>query len=192
MVHGWYTANSMPEHSLFVLGRVCVCVCVCWYLCGFVCVCVCVTCVCVCLNLQITDAVLDLHTVTLLSQASLLTGVLLFHNCTWPLPANEYATLGYAAPSTVYRYELCGDGHTLEVAQHICEGAAQRRSEAGAAEKVWVFSDKATGTTQYGPYVELTGSSETAREGMRLRSTSDGAPFWRDDAVPAAPSPVAS
>lgn len=126
------------------------CVPVCARLCASLCVCVHTRCM---FDLQITDAVLDTDTVDLLLQARFPYGVLEFRDCSWPLPVHDYARLGHGVPLGVWKFELRGSGHSVEVAQSICQGAARCRQDADHTLRV--VTDRATAKEKFGWYVEL-------------------------------------
>ncbi len=105
--------------------------------------------------LQICNAVLDTTTLALLCRGPITLGYLEFSDCSWPLPAQEYAKLGYSVARTLHSLTMRRDGHTLAIAQQLCEGAAQRRSEAGVTGRLWVRSNKAMGRMQFGESVQL-------------------------------------
>ncbi len=77
--------------------------------------------------------------------------------CEWPLQAAAYKKLGYSISESTIDCSLLG-GHSQDVAQAICEGAAERMAELGTAERLSVYSNAVETSVwqRFGEHVTLT------------------------------------
>ncbi len=95
----------------------------CVYVCVFVCVCACT---------QFVGCDMTLETIATLTLSNMphWTRRLSFVDCTWPERPAAYKLFAYNIPTTYSEWVLSG-GHSREVAESLCMGAAQQRKKSG-------------------------------------------------------------
>ncbi len=123
--------------------------------------CVCVhssVCMCVCVRArtfsctQFIGCEMTLETIATLTLTKLpqWQRKLSFINCTWPERPAAYRLLAYTIPTSFTHWELSG-GHSRDVAESLCLGAAEHRGRYGASKHSLSVHSGTVGTKESVP-----------------------------------------
>lgn len=93
-----------------------------------------------CVCTQFKDCEMTLKTVAALTELPQWTGSLSFMDCTWPEHPLVYKLFAHSL-HTRNSYWVLSGGHSREVAEHLCLGAAEHRKKSGLTNMLCVHSD---------------------------------------------------